>query len=969
MKLSKVLSLVLAVVMLFGMQTFAFTDVADTASYAEAVQVLSALDIINGYEDGTFKPEGKITRAEYSAIVCRILDMGDAGANQVGGYFTDVTADHWASGYIATASQLGIVNGMGDGTFAPEAEVTYEQSVAMLVRALGYERKAQSMGGYPTGYMMIANQESITVGTANTAGGAARSTVARLTYNALTVPMMDQTSWGTDEKFEPIATQSLLWTKLDAVKADATFSTIPVGSDVEDVTLNITSNTVDKVAKANNYSYNGNVKINGVDLVGLQGLMATVIIDKSDETEPKLVTVVSKAGKNVEITVNPVMMKDVNVGDGYVEYYKTNDDDRTTKIKVPTTGVITYKNLETATYASAVVAGGNTGDVAYRFVDTDNNGTYETVFVDHEEVFVVGSVNTNSNKIFRSTDSNALTTFTGASLTLDPENENLAWSIVDAEGNAMDIEDIEAGDVVAVKTSNVNSVTFYDITVSNETVEGVITEAYAETAKVNGTTLNMFKIGDADYMLLDNSAMAPGDTITAKVYGNKVVSYTVAEGVTNFGMVIAANRAEDFGVTYQLQVLTQKGELATLNFAEKVNGATPSYGTTAALQTAFPKGDIIAYELNKDGEIKAIDVETGYNTATANVLTQNVDKMATGTDVYKPTSEKLGSYYITDSTVFFATETAKASITKDNVAMASRDILAEDTNYTFSVVYNSDKEAEVVVLIQVSNQIDCNSYPIAITKTATVTVEGETRTKLFGYVNGEETEIIVAENADATVTGLTVGDIALFTTNAAGEIVKAYTLADRDASDNYVVKNNAYNAVIGAGSGAEDDDKAAIGYTPVTLVTAEQTVNSAATAQTAAGAVMTSGTAVTAAADGQFKGFGAAGKAYKVQGNLLRLLSDADYAASFDGTAVRDYTATTDEDRINDYSVNASAVAYLYNAKTKKIEVTTLLDAETDYTTMDYQHGDQMDNDDLVYVYNYDGETKLVLIVDVNGDN
>ncbi len=955
MKLSKVLSLVLAVVMLFGMQTFAFTDVAATANYAEAVQVLSALNIINGYEDGTFKPEGKITRAEYSAIVCRILDMGDAGANQVGGYFTDVEADHWASGYIATASQLGIVNGMGDGTFAPSAEVTYEQAVAMLVRALGYERKAQSMGGYPTGYMMIANQESITVGTSNTAGGAARSTVARLTYNALTVPMMDQVSWGSDEEFKPIATQSLLFTKLNAIKAEVTFDTVPLNKTETNANVTIYESKMDKVSQANyNFSttvsgvvYNyitQPVKINGVDLTGLQGLTATAIIDKTEADEWKLITVVTKTGKNVEVTVDPAMLVNAN-NSGYVEYYKTNDDDRASKLKLDTT-LKGYINLEQSTYAAATTA--NAANVAFRFVDTDNNGAYDTVFTDRELVFVVGNVNTNSNKIFRSTDSNALTTFTGASITLDPENDNLAWSIKDAEGNAIELADIKAGDIVAVKTSIVGSDTYYDITVSNAVVEGVITETYTEIAKVGGATLNKFKIGDADYTLLNNGTMTPGDSITAKVYGDKVVSYTVAEGVTNFGMVIAANRAEDFGVTYQLQVLTQKGEIATFNFAEKVNGTTwtsTTHSSTAALATAFPVGDIIAYELNKDGEIKAIDVETGYVAASANVL-DTTDKIASNvTSQYKESSEKLGSYYITDNTVFFATETAKASITKENIGMASKDIFAEDTNYNYSVVYNSDKEAVAVVLIAVSNQIDYTTYPMAITKTATVTVEGETRTKLFGYVNGEETEIIVAENADATVTGLTVGDIALYSLNAAGEMVKAYTLADKTTAG-FVVKAN---------YAADDADTDAAGN----LVTLS-TTNTTATGCMSVGAAET------------LKGFGAAGKAYKVQGNLLRLVKAADYAATFDGTAdgsVRDYTNVTDEDRIQDYTVNANAVAYLYDCATNKYTVTTLLDAETDYSTMDAQHDNQIDNDDLVYVYNFDGETSLVLIVDVASDN
>ena len=938
--MKKIIGLLLVMCMMV-MPVSAYNDVSNDSNVFEAVTVLSSLDILNGFEDGSFKPNQTITRAEMAKVICLTLQCSNV--NSAATPFDDVSPKHWANTYINTAYDLGIINGYGDGNFGPEDPVTYEQAVKMLVSALGYEKKAQSLGGYPTGYMMVANQEGITSGTTNT-GAANRGTVAKLTYNALTVPMMDQTSWGTNEQFNAIPTQSLLWSKLDAVKAEVVIDTIPLNKDVEE-TVGLDVKSIDKVAQANGVETTdiNNVKINGVDLTGLQGLRTTVILDKSDMDDIKLLGVVSKAGKNIEVTIDPAMLVNAN-NDGYVEYYKTNDDDRVSKLKLEDTDsetvglqLNTYVNLETGSYDSDVSVGGATGDVAYRYVDTDNNGSYDTVFVDNEKVFVVGNINTTSNKIFRSTESNTLTTFTGASLLLDPENDNLAWSIKDTEGNVMDIADIEAGDVVAVKTSDVGSDTYYDIIVSNETVTGTITETFTETAKVGGTTLNKFKIGNTDYMMLDGSAMTPGDRITAKVYGDKVIAYSVKAGVKNYAIIVDANRTEDFGVTYQLQVFTQKGELVTFDFAEKVNGTIPSYATTADLKAAYATGDLIAYELNKTGEIKAIDTQT----ADTNYVLDVTDRFAATSSEYKTTSEKLGSYYITDNTVILTTDAARTLITKEDVALGSVDIFEEDTNYTYSVISNSNKEAMVVVLYQAVGNIKYDTYPIAITKTATVTVDGDIRTKLFGYVNGEETEIIIAEDVGTDVTDLTVGDIAMFTTNAAGEMVKAYTLADK-TSAGFIIKANY----------ADDDEDTDVAGNLVTLSTSDTT----------AAGCMTVGAAHT------LKGFGAAGKAYKVQSNLLRLVKAADYAATFVGTD-RDYTNITDEDMIQDYSVNANAVAYLYDTATGKYTVTTLLDAETDYTTADYQHGDQIDNDDLVYVYNYDGETKLVLIVDVNSDN
>ncbi len=164
-----------------------FPDVLSSASYAEAVNALANRGIINGYEDGSFHPDSTITRAEVAAVIVRMLGL-EGYAKQGATIFTDVVADHWASGYINMAQSRGIINGMGDGTFAPSAEVKYEQIVKMLVAGLGrsYDQQAINHGGYPQGYIYVANQEGITNGVSGYVGqSATRATVAMLVYNTM----------------------------------------------------------------------------------------------------------------------------------------------------------------------------------------------------------------------------------------------------------------------------------------------------------------------------------------------------------------------------------------------------------------------------------------------------------------------------------------------------------------------------------------------------------------------------------------------------------------------------------------------------------------------------------------------------------------------------------------------------------------------------------------------------------------
>lgn len=194
----KFLSLMLALTMIIG--TFSMTyavpsDVVGT-DLEEVVERLEGLGVFTGYPDGTFRPNDKITRSEYSAVVTRAKGLKDLAENSQGETsFGDVSANFWASGYINVAEEedlikgKGIINGVN--TFGPLLNITYEEAVTIVVRALGYEAAAQANGGWPTGYLIVADQEGLLEDVNGTMGDlASRGLVAQLTYNALEVPNM-----------------------------------------------------------------------------------------------------------------------------------------------------------------------------------------------------------------------------------------------------------------------------------------------------------------------------------------------------------------------------------------------------------------------------------------------------------------------------------------------------------------------------------------------------------------------------------------------------------------------------------------------------------------------------------------------------------------------------------------------------------------------------------------------------------
>ena len=152
-RLKRLLAAIISVIMIlsvFSVGAFAYTDVNTGTSEGAAVDVLSQLELLKGYEDGTFRPESSITRAEFAAVVVRALGLESAAESMKGATpFTDVPANHWAAGYINLASSSGVINGRGNGIFDPSSNVLFEEAVKMGMAALGYTPAAESSGaGY-----------------------------------------------------------------------------------------------------------------------------------------------------------------------------------------------------------------------------------------------------------------------------------------------------------------------------------------------------------------------------------------------------------------------------------------------------------------------------------------------------------------------------------------------------------------------------------------------------------------------------------------------------------------------------------------------------------------------------------------------------------------------------------------------------------------------------------------------------
>lgn len=192
----KVLALVLAIATILSFATIASAATADfkdakDVTHTEAVDVLSAIGVLNGYKDGEYKPNRVITRAEAAKIIA-MFDNGDTDIKELYApvNFTDVKAGHWAESFISYCYHTGIIAGVGNNKYAPDADVTGVQFLKMVLVVLGFDAKEEGLVG--TGYSVRARNLARAIGLLNGIGndfdytkGLTRDNAAQIMLNAL----------------------------------------------------------------------------------------------------------------------------------------------------------------------------------------------------------------------------------------------------------------------------------------------------------------------------------------------------------------------------------------------------------------------------------------------------------------------------------------------------------------------------------------------------------------------------------------------------------------------------------------------------------------------------------------------------------------------------------------------------------------------------------------------------------------
>ncbi len=158
--MKRILAFILATLVCFSAAfSVSATEISNKKTENKSVSLLAALDVLRGDENGDYLLDKAVNRAEFTTFVIRVMGLEQTAKNQ--NYvspFIDVADEHWAKNVICMAADMGLIQGVGNGYFEPDREVTLQEAVKILVSVLGYQTIAEQNGGYPEGYSKTAMQ-------------------------------------------------------------------------------------------------------------------------------------------------------------------------------------------------------------------------------------------------------------------------------------------------------------------------------------------------------------------------------------------------------------------------------------------------------------------------------------------------------------------------------------------------------------------------------------------------------------------------------------------------------------------------------------------------------------------------------------------------------------------------------------------------------------------------------------------
>ena len=927
--MKKFLSLVLALVMTMSLVTVSagakdFTD-GSKINYKEAVDVMSAVKVIDGYAEGDFRPSATLTRGAAAKIICNLI-LGPTTASALvadAAPYKDVPTNHTFAGYIAYCQKEGIISGYADGTFRPAASLTGYAFMKMLLGALGYDAEVEQYTGANWSINVAKRAMNIglkdgLIGDFNGVKAVTREEACLYAFNTLQATMVEysaKTSVSTNGTTVVIAGSEAK----DVVNTGKTDSNIDKDGKMqfaekyfEDLKLDKTSDDFGRPANK------WNVKKEEV------GTYANT----PDATFTKKVT---KA--DVYNAIGKTVYDDLKDGDATLTTYFDGDG---TKVKAADVDSTWANKNDTGKVNST----GN-GDLTEIYVDDDNNVTIVTI---RTYVFQAATdYDAKKESVNLTQDGSKADNLTNAAKTIVLNDRT-----VEAEDYAV-VKDLKADDYVLVTA--VKNGSGYDV----KSVE----KAEVKTVEVSGYKLN----DSVDAASTTYKYNANADSI-------KGTSYNVGKQATlvldKYGYIIAVEESvvlsdyvyiEKFGSTSSLNAkalanaIFADGTDAEITVKEvlgvKNKTTIANYGTSMAGWYTYSK--------NTANEYTLYAIESKYNQKADSF--SGKDTVVSENGKVNPIKGTLSGVLANDDTVILVSDKDDDITVYTGVKnFPGVKLTSASSKATVSAVVKTSNGYASLVYIDVDGSAtitgDKNSNLVYVVEYdgKYVTKDNETFYK-YTVLDGEDEVKIEADNQIQNITGSVYG-VANYLTKS-GDRYTDFQLVKQDkdvvvyGTGSSDIKQSAGTLVLGADKFVVASDA------KITLVTTKgaAVLNKDADADYEVSANMTAKELVDALATADTYTYTYAGKTTDSDNEVLKELYVTVTAATASngnnnqntnteaGTATVDYTVASNGTLR--YKLNYTAPSYVADNATVKFDLDVYASGKF-YDTISYQNGKKL---------------------------
>ncbi|MCK9479625.1 MAG: S-layer homology domain-containing protein [Firmicutes bacterium] len=810
-----------------------FSDIVGTI-YEKPAKFLSIIEVMNGYEDGTFRPENNVTRAETANLMVKMLGLKDADIAAQEPSFSDVSENNLMKDSIETAKKLKIINGYSESVFEPDSYVSYEQVVKMIMCALGYEIQSESSGGYPLGYFVVANRIKILPNIkAAFSDFITRGDLALLVFESMQAKIAERAAYGDDSKISFHDDQTLLeryfniYKDVDVVKGISSTqygekkfavkkNEVKIGETVYDASIWNTKYSVDNI------------------IDNLLGYRVQYFYETNDDDTPTLIYAEKYRNDNNDITLAD---EEILKFDKQTLDYKLDEDSSASQY------------YETAEFAEKPVFIFNgkyeegydpenypllCGSV--KLIDNNNDDLYDVIMVFSYDVLVVGQV------FYR--DSWELRTRTRLDKVdvadkFDP-NKRYSFDADDSsvehifyyDNKRVEIAEFElrTDDVLSIMQSlDGELVTVY---ISTKNVVGVLTEyVVGEKAYIDGIEYTFSKWYKENTTIPKSSIRAGERMVLVINHDDKVVAIIpLSNDYNHYGYLMGHKVKTGLGNPHKFNIFTSWGEMKVYEGVSniKVNGSqdrTP----ISTITNLFKSPQVIKFKTNAKLEITEIYTANGgggdFGLTQSQFVVAPLDgvrftKQGTNYRIvirqYSGQSAVTTNDYISSSTLVFVIPTVTDA--EEFYEVTSGEYVNYNPNingpYNITLFDLDETRTARAALITIDPQFAGvtvgNNVFLVESLTSSITEEGDPLKKIYGYTLGYESMIstITPElksvdptgkwgNKDVSLGDLKFGDIIQANYNSKGKI-NGFKLMFRLSQTEYFDKADAEAKTDGA---------------------------------------------------------------------------------------------------------------------------------------------------------------------------